>query len=75
MAGKKGKRTCCFEGFEKTFYRFDMQTDRAVFPYTIMINVSGGQVSGKNNRKAYAYRQGEKQDSPFGTQFHTYSLT
>jgi len=71
MAGKKGKETRCFEGFEQTLCRFDMQTDRAVFPYTIMIDVTGGQISGKNNRKGHAGRQDGKQHPFFATRFHT----
>jgi hypothetical protein len=44
-----------------------MQTVGAVFPYTIMINIDDGQISGKNDRKDYADRYGEKQNFPFET--------
>ena len=66
-AGKKGTSPRCFEGFEKPLCRFDMQAIRAAFPDTIVINVTGGQVFGKNNRKSYADRQGEQQHFPFAT--------
>jgi hypothetical protein len=52
-------------------YSFDCKAEGAAFSCAIMIKIIGDHNFGKNDRKNYADRQGEKQYFSFGTQFHT----
>jgi hypothetical protein len=69
--GQKTKKYSQFKAFEEIFCNFDLQTEWAAFPNTVMIMSIGNCQFGKNKRKDYADRQREKQCFFFGAQFHT----
>jgi hypothetical protein len=58
------------ECFEKALRHFHVQTNRAVFPGTIMLMAVCGQDYGKNNRKNYTSRQNKQRNFSDRAQFH-----